>query len=113
MFIAKFENNCIRYGIDKADLPTILRASAEYLEKEQYLFIHPSEIPKRKTLSKNCFKQLLKEFKKKYPKRKPIEYPKSQYLTKKLEKLFDEFNIEIVLTKSSAKKRREKWNFIM
>jgi hypothetical protein len=35
VFIAKSENNCVRYGIDQSELPRILRNTAKYLEKTQ------------------------------------------------------------------------------
>ena len=100
IYLGRLENGSVRYGIKKDDIPFILRNAADYLEKEQYPFLHPSEKPKQKTLSKNCFKRLSKEYINKYPKRKPLEYPKSKHLTKKLERLFKKLNIEIQFNKN-------------
>jgi len=94
IFIAKSENNCVRYGIKQDTLPYILRRVADYLEKKQYPYIHPSEAPKPLKLQRNSFNKLKKAFIKKYPKRKIPEYPKSGKLIKSLEKLYKEFNIE-------------------
>ncbi len=95
IFLGKAENNCVRFNISQKDLPDILRAISDYLEKPQYPLLHPSEAPKKPILSKNCFKQLNKEYINTYPKRKPLEYPKSKHLTQHLEKMFVKFNIEI------------------
>jgi hypothetical protein len=94
VFIAKAENNCVRFGISQIELPSILRNFADYLEKEHYPLIHPSEKPKEKKLSKQNFKKLAKLYKEKYPKRKPLEYPKSKKLTKKLAQIYKEFKFE-------------------
>ena len=99
VYLGKLENNCMRCGISQKELPEILRRCALYLEKEQYPYYHPSEAPKKPKLSIRCFNKLKKEFINKFPKRKPIEYPKSKHLTKQLEKLFNEFNIEIIFNK--------------
>ena len=66
----------------------------EYYKKEPYPFIHPTEIPKEKTLSKKNFNKLAKLYSEKYPKKKPLEFPKSKKMTKKLKVLFFEFKIE-------------------
>lgn len=108
VFIAKSENNCVRYGIKIKDLPTILRSVADYLEKDQYPYIHPSEKPKDKHLKKNSIKKLRKFFEHRYPhrkvpeqlkfhlfksgKKKGKEQPKK--LTKFLETLYKEFSLE-------------------
>ncbi len=94
VFIAKVENNCARYGISKESLPTIMRKSANYFEKKQYPYLHPSEKPKAPTLSKRNFNILSKLHSEKYPKRKELQYPKSKKLTKNLIKLYDEFVLE-------------------
>jgi len=94
VFLAKIENNSIRYGISKKNLPEVLINISKYLSAQQTIYIHPSEAPKPRKLQKNCFKKLNKEYQKKYPKRKPLQFPKSGKLTKKLEKLFKQFNME-------------------
>lgn len=94
VFIAKSENNCTRYGIDQKDLPTILRACAEYLEKDHLPYIHPSEKPKEPKLKKSSYNKLKKAYEKSGRKAKFPEYPKSQKLTKKIGELFEELKIE-------------------
>ncbi len=99
IYLSRLENGSVRYGIPKDDIPFVLRNSADYLEKEQYPFLHPSEKKPEPKLSKNCFNKLAKLYKLKYPKRKPLEYPKSKKLTKKLKKIFNQMNIEIIFNK--------------
>ena len=102
IIIGKIENQWLRSRTNlkqNHNLPDVLRQIADYIEKYsdidnfEELLIHPSEKPKEKKLSKRNFKKLLKLFVIKYPKRKEIEYPKSAKLTKKLEILFEEFDI--------------------
>ena len=71
-----------------------LRKLIEYYQKELYPYVHPTEVPKSKILSKKNFNKLAKEFSEKYPKKKPLEYPKSKKMTKKLKALYFEFKIE-------------------
>lgn len=96
----KITNNWKRlFGADTSkhpvDLPTFLRNLADYLEAGAYseddtYYIHPTEVPKAKKIKKAAYNKLKKLYKgrAKFP-----EYPKSQKLTKKLEKLFSEYNI--------------------
>jgi len=90
VFLAKSENNCIRYGISYSDLPYILRKMADYIEKEQYELIHPSEKPPEKKLQKSSYNKLKKIYngRAKFP-----SYPKSGKLTKALTKLFEQYKI--------------------
>jgi len=92
VFIGKSENNCMRYGISQKDLPMILRNTADYLEKEQYPFIHPSDKEPEPKLKKQCYNNLKKVYsgKAKFP-----DYPKSKKLTKSLESLFIKYKIKI------------------
>jgi len=99
VFLAKIENNASRYGIKKEDLPTILRNVADYLEKDPYPYIHPSEKPKQKIITKQSFNKLIKKMKKsgynkKYPVYRTTNNKNKQTLTIPLKKLFDNFNIE-------------------
>lgn len=91
IFIAKAENNSIRCGVKIKNLPKILRNIADYLEKQQYPYIHPTEAPKVKQLKKTSYKKLKKVYDKK---RKFPPYPKSKKLTKELSLLFKEYNIK-------------------
>jgi hypothetical protein len=91
IFIAKSENNSIRYGISQEDLPQILRNIAKYLEKEQYPYIHPSEAPPPKKLKKSSYNKL----KKVYTQRKAFPaYPRSGKLTKPLKRLYETYGIQ-------------------
>ena len=93
VFLAKIENNAMRYGISNDDLPDILRSIANYMEKEQYPLIHPTEAPKEKKLKKSSYNKLLKVYKESESKLKFPSYPKSKRLTKPLEKFFNRYNI--------------------
>lgn len=67
-----------------------------YITADQTNYLHPSEIPKKPKVKKLVFNKMIKLFKEKYPKKKVPDYPKSGTLTKTLEKLFEEFNIDDV-----------------
>lgn len=100
LFEGKIWNSSKRFGMHD-DLISWLRRCADYLEKENYNFIHPSEVEKDPPLSKKNYNKLKKLYDKKefIPKRKnqkkPFfpEFPKSKKLTVALKKLFEEFEI--------------------
>jgi DNA-directed RNA polymerase subunit H (RpoH/RPB5) len=104
IFLAKSENNSVRYAIERDKLPFILRQMAKYLERKQLPFIHPSEKPKAQIVTKQSFNALIKAmrhsgYSKKYPEYRTVTKKNNvtknaQKLTKPLEKLFDEFGIE-------------------
>ena len=91
----KIWNNGSRYKQFKSVQERIiwLQKLINYYSKENYDMVHPSEKPIEKDLSKRQFNKLQKMFSIKYPKKKVLEFPKSRKLTKKLDKLFKEFNI--------------------
>jgi hypothetical protein len=106
----KIENAFKRYGLNKEyNLSTLLRNAADYfdegayVDEEGYMYIHPSELPKPKKLSKSKYNKCKKlyneeEFvpKRKNQKKKPFpEYPKSSKPTKELIVLFERFGIEL------------------
>lgn len=93
VFIAKIENNAMRYGITNDELPDMIRKVADYFEKKHYPYLHPSEKPKDPILGKRSFNVLAKRYIEKYPGRKELKYPKSKKLTKNLDKLYQEFLI--------------------
>jgi uncharacterized protein YaaW (UPF0174 family) len=101
VYLAKAENNSARYGIEIKLLPTRLRQMADYLEKEQTNFIHPSEKPKKKILKKASYNKLKKAFeknpgkKKVFPKYNIKKGKPKQILTKQLDKLFKEYKIKV------------------
>ena len=101
----KITNNWKRYfGADETkhpiSLPDFLRNLADYLEagahedKDGNYYIHPSEAPKIKKLSKRNFNKLKKEYGLSGQKKKFPEFPKSGKLTVGLKALFEEFKIE-------------------
>ena len=96
VFLAKIENNCVRYAIGSDRLPEVLRAIAEYLEKEHTCLIHPSEKPKEPKLKKSSYNQLHKEWRKdwRYSKKRFPEYPKSGKLTKQLAFFFSLYQVQ-------------------
>lgn len=92
----KITNNFKRLGLDKEiDLPSFLRNLADYLEnnhlQDDVLYIHPNEVKKSPNVSKKNYNKLKKVYtgKAKFP-----AYPQSKKLTKPLEKLFKEYEIE-------------------
>lgn len=93
-FIAKSENNCVRYGIDRENLPAILRSMADYLEKKHYPLIHPSEATKPPKLMKTSYNKMLKWHKNNGSSARVAPYPRSGKLTKPLEKMFEMAGIQ-------------------
>jgi hypothetical protein len=94
IFLAKSENNCMRYGFSQAELPHILRKVAKYIEKKHYPLMHPSEAPKAPLLKKQSYNKLIKEMKLSDYSRKFPDYPKSRKLTVPLARLYEQFDIE-------------------
>lgn len=88
-------NSTKRFQLAKTreDRIDFLRRLIEYYQREPYPYIHPTEVPKSKILSKKNFNKLNKEYMLKYPKKKPLNYPASKKLTKVLKTLFEEFKI--------------------
>ena len=60
----------------------------KYYKKEPYPYVHPTEVEKPKQLSKRNFNKLNKLCDGK------LEFPKSGKMTKPLQKLYEEFEIE-------------------
>jgi len=92
IMISKAENNCVRYGFTQEELPEILRAIADYLERPHLPYIHPSEAPKKPKLMKSSYNKLKKAL-------EGTEYicpdmSKSGVLTKPLEKAFKQAGIK-------------------
>jgi len=95
----KIWNNTQRYRQPKSvqDRIDMLEKLIEYYKKDNINLIHPSEKIKEPIVSKSNYNKLKKQYsfslhikgKKKFP-----EYPKSGKLTKILENLFNEFEIE-------------------
>jgi hypothetical protein len=104
--LGKVENALKKSGFD---LPTFLRNAAEYFEAGAYvdksgnMYIHPTEIPQPKKLSKKNYNRCKKLYdnemfipKRKNQKKKPFpEYPKSGKPTKALKDLFERFEINL------------------
>lgn len=105
MLEGKISNSYVRLGLHKiAPLPDILRNLADYLEKIPYseeinnepvYYIHPSEKPKERKITRTCYAKLLKVLRAENFKNKIPEYPKSQILTKALSELFTKYNVEV------------------
>lgn len=88
-------NNSTRYKQLKTVQERIefLKSLILYYSKPKYDFIHPTEKPAQKILSKKNFNIVAKLYKQKFPKRKLLVYPKSKHLTDNLRKIFDMFEI--------------------
>lgn len=98
MLLGKIENSFQRTGLrnNGYHLPDLLRAMADYIENNQTEYLHPSEMPKPKKITKTSFNTLLKKLKETNYSKKLPEYPKSGTLTKPLEELFNANGIEIL-----------------
>ena len=97
VFLAKAENNSVRYGITTVNLPKILRNLADYLEKPHLPYMHPSEKEKPSIITKNSYKKLHKLFINHYSEKewhKFPAYPKTGKMTVGLKKLYDIFKLE-------------------
>jgi len=90
IFLGKIENNCRRFNISLEELPQVLRNMADYIDADQWPILHPNEKPKF-ILKKSSYNKLKKVYdgRAKFP-----DYPKSGKLTKKLERLFIEYDID-------------------
>lgn len=93
----KVTNSFNRLGLHKYDLSIsdMLRNLADYLEQEPTNYIHPTEVPKEPNLKKSSYNKLLKVLKEAGHSKKIPEYPKSKKLTQGLQKLFEEYNVDI------------------
>lgn len=97
VFLAKSENNAVRYRISHKDLPRILRNIANYLERKHLPFMHPNEKPKEPILTKNSYNRLKKAYDGKglFPELRVDDKGNSiQKMTIKLTGLFKMYNIE-------------------
>jgi len=102
VFEGKIWNNSKRFGLND-NLSDWLRTLADYLDKENYPLIHPSEKPQPKKLSKKNYNKCKKlydneEFipKRKNQKKKEFpDYPKSEKPTKILIELFSRFEVAL------------------
>lgn len=85
-----------RYGLNKfIDLPGLLRNIASYLENPPMpqKYIHPSEKPRAKKLSKRDYNRIKKYYFEMYPKRRKMpEYPKSGKTTREWETMIEKAN---------------------
>lgn len=70
-----------------------LQGLIEYYQQEPTVYIHPTEKPVTKAVSKRQYNKLKKLFHLKYANRKFPDYPKSGKCTKSLQKLFEDFKI--------------------
>ena len=91
----KIANNFKRLGLNKeTDLPSLLRNLADYLERPNLPYIHPSEKPKSQKLMKSSYNKLIKELQL-INYNKPVPpFPKNKKLSKKLQKLYDLVELE-------------------
>jgi len=98
--LGKLENSLKRTGLsydENFNIGDFLRRAADYFDHGPYkdengfLYIHPREVKKEPKVSKKNYNKLRKVYNKKT---KFPEYPSSGKLTKPLQKLFSEYNIE-------------------
>jgi len=98
-FEGKIFNNTRRFQVK--NINEWLKKLIEYWDSPNYPYIHPSEKPKKPKISKRQYNLLKKNYDKKA---KFPEFPKSGKLTKKLESLFNEYNISPYLKVSEKDK---------
>lgn len=82
VFIAKAENNCVRYGIVLGELPEVLKNISEYFTTQQYNIIHYTEKDGKPILQKTLANKIIKWWDVLYPGKKKLKYPKSGNITK-------------------------------
>ena len=83
IFLGKIENSCKRYGVSLEELPDVLRNIADYIQKERYDLIHPSERP----IFMEEYREICEYFLIVYPKKRKVpEYPKNGLMTKEFKK---------------------------
>jgi hypothetical protein len=93
VFEGKIWNNSKRYGKFKT-LPQFLRAVADYHEKENYPYIHPSEAVQTKKVSKRQYNLLVKAYgKQTVLTAKLPEFPGKRKPSQKLLSLFERFEV--------------------
>jgi len=90
LFEGRIWRSSKRFGVHD-NLSTWLRNLADYLDKENYNMVHPNEVPKEPKLMKSSYNKLQREYNKSERKAKFPLYTGN--LTKKLKKLFNDFDI--------------------
>lgn len=103
-FLAVQENRCRRHGISLEELPQVLVNISIYLLKPRLPFIHPTEAEKEPKLSKRLFVKLAKLHSEIFPNKKPLEYPKSEKMTKQLKEL----EVLLVIKEQNDKSSQQK-----
>jgi len=100
--LGKLENALKRVGLSQQedfDIGTFLRNAADYFDKGAYkdeegnMYIHPREVKKDPLLKKSLYNKLKKAYIESGKKAKFPDYPKTKKLTKKLEKLLQDFGM--------------------
>lgn len=92
-FEGKVFNIYRRLGLHKLVLlPDLLRNLADYLQKDCFPFIHPSEAPRPKLFKKSSYNKLVKVVN---GRQKLPVYPKSRKLTKPLKILFEKYSVDV------------------
>lgn len=102
----KVWNNAIRFG--KHDmLPTLLRNMADYLEKDNYPWIHPSERPLEPKVYKRKYNEL-KRIMNKCENKDPPPFPKrKKKLSVRLLSCFRKYDIDPYTSSCKHKKHNE------
>ena len=99
----KIWNVSYRHKRTKHQIPTLLRRLALYYEEGWYPCIHPSEKPRAPKVSKLQYNRLKKKLLERRPNAKMPPFPqtKAKKITKALEKLFTEFDIDPYVSRST------------
>jgi Recombination endonuclease VII len=101
VFEGKIWNNSKRFG-KFDDLPQFLRNLADYLEKDNYPYIHPREAPQVQKVSKRQYNKLVKAYSDQTAlKAKLPPFPGKRKPSQKLLSLFTRFNISPYILKDN------------
>lgn len=102
----KIWNVSYRHRRAKHQIPELLRRLALYYEEGWYPCIHPSEKPRAPEVSKMQYNRLKKALLERRPNAKMPAFPKTKAkkITKALEKLFTEFDIDPYVSRPTKSK---------
>ena len=95
VFLAKMENNCVRYAIGLHDLPRVLKNVVIYIQAEHTEYIHPSEQRKKRKLKKASYNKFKKLYMQKYGSIPMyLGYPKSGKLVIRLREAYKRMGLK-------------------
>ena len=91
--LGKMENSCVRTGTPQHKLPKILGRMKKFLRLEHLPYMHPSEAPRPKRLTKRSYNTLHKSYKLSPVRAAFPAFPKRGKLTKPLDAMYRYYGI--------------------